>query len=521
MTESLADKDDSLERWGRCALWFASFALLLVTPLAMSTLFMALTLNRSIFEAAPVWNDELIYWHGINTFIEAGFNGGYYTFNELTAKAAFTHFDAHGPVFFMVIGLLSAMGTWSAALAITINLLLLAAGSAVFAALVRPTVNQLLLTAITVGSSWIVVLFIPMTMQESLHLAIAMVMAGILHCGLREDEEMGRGSKIASVVFILSAGLIRPLWTFVLFGLCYCWSRERPRRFWFLNLVLPLSVIPLTFYLFMWCSAPYPSYVFSRHLMKELFSNPPNGVRLLIEHAVVVFRCFGQGLFVECAVRQQVLLVLCFAVLSIWATRRKSLHTLMPFLLPKSQAYTQVLSLGTLAVFIFSVHDIFDLRDYRVFAPHLLAAHLLLIATRQYALVTLLLFLNFMTFSSAVDAYPKLNSARYNVDQVRMNLFSSSALKHIRYDRNAKSGWCNTMLTQAYDRYQFPPEVALLPAGFGFSVILNDEGLSFPLKSQYLFIDEERAIRLTARMRLELLENLGKLKLYRNIDAGC
>jgi hypothetical protein len=77
------------------------------------------------------------------------------------------------------------------------------------------------------------------------------------------------------------------------------------------------------------------------------------------------------------------------------------------------------------------------------------------------------------------------------------------------------------MLTQAYDRYQFPPEVALLPAGFGFSVILNDEGLSFPLKSQYLFIDEERAIRLTARMRLELLENLGKLKLYRNIDAGC
>ena len=168
------------------ALWLASLALLLVTPFAMSEVFISLTLYRSLFDAMPIWNDELIYWHGIGTFIEAGFSGGYYTFNELPAKATFTHFDAHGPAFFILLGLLGSIGTWSAAAAITINLALLAAGSVAFVALVRPSVAQLLLTSLTVASSWAVVLFVPVTMQESLHLAIAMVMTGILY------REIGR-----------------------------------------------------------------------------------------------------------------------------------------------------------------------------------------------------------------------------------------------------------------------------------------------------------------------------------------
>ncbi len=503
------------------ALWLASLALLLVTPFAMSEVFISLTLYRSLFDAMPIWNDELIYWHGIGTFIEAGFSGGYYTFNELPAKATFTHFDAHGPAFFILLGLLGSIGTWSAAAAITINLALLAAGSVAFVALVRPSVAQLLLTSLTVASSWAVVLFVPMTMQESLHLAIAMVMTGILYRALEEGGNMTTGTKIVSVLFILSVGLIRPLWSFNLCALCYCWSKEQPKKTVLLNIVFLLPLIPLTISLFAWMSAPYPAYVFSQHAMSELFSNPFNGVRLLIQHSVLVFRGFGQGLLVECAVRQQVILVLCFAGFSVLFVGRRSAQALTPFLLPKSEAYTHLLSLGLLAVFLLMVHDIFDLRDYRVFAPHLLAAHLLLIARRQYTLVTMLLFLNVTTFSSALDAYGKLNSARYNFDQGRMTLFSSRALRHIRYDRRAKSGWCNTMLTQAYDRYQFPPEVALLPAGFGFSVILSDTGLSFPLKSRYLFIGEERAILYTAHMRLELLENMGQLNLYRNLDADC
>ncbi|MFQ3566018.1 MAG: hypothetical protein SNJ59_03375 [Aggregatilineales bacterium] len=75
--------------WG-----LALFAILL--PVVMGLGLVRLNLDASLSSFIPFDSDEVVYWHQIATFRVAGFNGGQYSVDELTALAAFSHFHTHG-----------------------------------------------------------------------------------------------------------------------------------------------------------------------------------------------------------------------------------------------------------------------------------------------------------------------------------------------------------------------------------------------------------------------------------------
>lgn len=69
--------------------------------------------GTNIYEHVPVWNDEVGYWHQAATFAAVGFQGGYYSYNENTARATWTRFGVHGPWYPMLYGTLGRLlGGW-------------------------------------------------------------------------------------------------------------------------------------------------------------------------------------------------------------------------------------------------------------------------------------------------------------------------------------------------------------------------------------------------------------------------
>ncbi|MBI5667586.1 MAG: hypothetical protein HZC41_06225 [Chloroflexi bacterium] len=75
---------------------YLAAAAIILLPLAATQLLLTTVLKTNITHLIPAWSDEVVYWHSALTFQHAGFNGGYYTFAELPARAGFSHFDTHG-----------------------------------------------------------------------------------------------------------------------------------------------------------------------------------------------------------------------------------------------------------------------------------------------------------------------------------------------------------------------------------------------------------------------------------------
>ena len=86
-----------------------------VLPAATILVLIHLLFGTTIFHDHPstqlVWNDEIYYWHQIATFKRAGFNGGYYTYQEVPAPNL-SHFGTHGPMFPMIYGVLGYLVGW-------------------------------------------------------------------------------------------------------------------------------------------------------------------------------------------------------------------------------------------------------------------------------------------------------------------------------------------------------------------------------------------------------------------------
>lgn len=509
---------NELESLGYQLLRWSAYALAVFSPLLMTLFFMHCTLGADLFDPSPVWNDELIYWHGVATFREVGFNGGYYTFDELPAKASFTHFDAHGPVFYVFLGILSALAEWTPGAAVVWNLIFIAAATALLLLASRPGIRDTLLIAAVLATSWVIPLFVPIAMQESLHHAIGILIAAFLIISLRLQKPPTLPWQILFILLVLFAGLMRPLWTFTLLPLFYLWSSDKNTAVKAGYAALAFAIIAFTFKIFVWFGAPYPETTFSAATMSLLGSDPLLAISQLLQRPALVFQLIGKGLIVEVSMRQQILLLIGLALFWLYQSRKNLGEDAC---IPRKECIVLLLNLLVLALFLFALHDIFDLRDYRTFAPHLLCAVLVLALQKRSAPCLLIILLNITTMSSALDTFRDFHTRRYTAPRTELVDFTARSANFLKYDPHQTNAWCNTVLTQAVSGYQFSPVVNQLEPGIGFSVILNNDRLMFPLQSRFLLIDDARAELFRSKMRIERLQDFGHLKLYRNLEAGC
>ena len=126
----------------------------------------------------PVINDEVAYWHQALTFTRAGFHGGYYTLGEVTNPSGLTPFGPHGPGFAVLYGTAGSLFGWYRHSAVILNLIAIGAAAWIWASLTRASIPRLLLGAAMLLTFWHMLYWAPTGMQESLHHAGAIAIAG-------------------------------------------------------------------------------------------------------------------------------------------------------------------------------------------------------------------------------------------------------------------------------------------------------------------------------------------------------
>src|SRR5262245_18008308 len=96
----------------------------LIAPTAATIVFARLFPEpaASLSDYVPLSSDEVLFWHQIDTFRVAGFNGGYYTIDEVPPTASFTHFYTKGPVFPALYGTAARITGWQLDTGVYFNL---------------------------------------------------------------------------------------------------------------------------------------------------------------------------------------------------------------------------------------------------------------------------------------------------------------------------------------------------------------------------------------------------------------
>jgi hypothetical protein len=277
--------------------------------------------------------DEMHYWCEIECFDRAGFKGGYSIVNEKPAAARWTHFGPHGPAFPVLCGTLARLFGWHAATAPLFNVGWLVVASIAWLGLVRPTLKQLAAAAFVVLTFWPCLLYIPATLQESVHCAVAIALAGLAH------RSIAAGDRRTWPFLVLAsmASLVRLTWALLLLIPVLAPGQRVTKT----TRVIAFAMVPVLILIWRAIASPYPnfmesvmamarqrpltaSYDFLLHAGKNLYALcaalfQPFSTLYVPSRAVPYQTLFEQPL--QMVERYQVLLLIVIAALALLWTR--------------------------------------------------------------------------------------------------------------------------------------------------------------------------------------------------------
>jgi hypothetical protein len=434
------------------------------------------------------WSDELANWHQIATFAKHGFSGGYYTYNELRPAIGVSRFGAHGPVFPVVYGLAGKLFGWRPGSGPLFNAGALALAVLAFALLARPDTRQLLWLCGTLLVFFPMLLFLPSTMQESLHHAVAIVLAGYFSLRSRRGEAPGRVARLASALGLGLIVLARPTWGFVLLPFLLPAGELAPRgRRW----LLPgyLLACGLGFLVTLLLAAPYP-YRFTSEGAALLRTSVGQAALAFLSHGVLnLERWFdprGHEPIVVLA-RLQILVLLGVGIVGAWAScRGRPAREWLARI--DREALLHGVNLGLPLALVLVAYDTYFLRDYRVLAPHLLLSLLVLVMQRRHRLLGVLLLAALPLFPSFLRSFRQLHAGHFADDATAMQRFGGNLARVVAY-RPGADPWCNSLLADV----DLAPFLKTVPAGIGIGMTMNWQDVARPLRSKYLLVKPGRS----------------------------
>jgi hypothetical protein len=483
----------------------ASKIVIVLIP-ALATVFLVyLRFHATLLDFAPSWNDEIFYWHQAQSFRAVAFGNGYYVFNELPAKAAFSHYGPHGPLFPVLYGSLGHIFGFHEYSGPLFNLLLLALGTLVFLCSTPYQRRDRLKIALVFLTFWPVLLYLPSNMQESLHAVAAILFAAIFYRLLCQNGAVPTGLFVCFGGVIFLFALMRPTWAVLFVPLLLYRRSEFSRRHLALSCVLGVLLAAVVFVVFQLFSAPYPNFMSTvadggQHSaggsLAVFLSHFADNMRGLIN--------FRNGASMEVLLRYQTIIVLLLLALAAWRhlPRLRGMDRYAAF---------HLINLGIPMVFVVLFYDVAEWRDYRVLAPHLLLSLLLWCTLGQSKLVYLISTTNLLFSLGFGVAFSRIHTEQF-VPYTPTTPWPQ-ALSY-KPERNA---WCNTLLTDApLDR-----RLMNLPAGFGMSFILRTREFKAPVKSRYLLLSDKGYDGLKDGLHVKRMLKTDLGTLYRNLDCDC
>ncbi|MDZ4765064.1 MAG: hypothetical protein SGI73_10985 [Chloroflexota bacterium] len=495
------------------------YVLIAMIPIALTLILLVGGLGVRLADYQPIWVDELVYWHESATFDAVGFDGGYYTSGETPARASFTHFGAHGFGFAALMGGLARPFAWSYHTVPILNAFMLSAALALYLGVTRPRGVALWIAAAAIAAWYPLTLYLALTMQETFHHAVAAVLAAGFAILLRaEPSPRARHSVIVvEIVVLVIASLVRVTWSLAFFPLFLLAVPAAPdgygqRRRWFSAFVIAFGIVAVSAGVYLWTTGVYSGGflgVWTRELGRARFF----GVSLIANNMLNNLALLVRGNPLEIVLRAQLIALGALSLISLVQAGRTHGRR---GILPARDAALFAFLLGTVLILQSALYDVFDWRDYRVFAPLVFLGLLVLIARGRWRIAGLLLALNLLALPSYWGVFNNFHLPKYTFERTRIAAFGDATAAGIVYEADAPSAWCNTLLTSFYT-----PELLALPPGIGFASSDGIRNTDAPLRSRYLLLRDDDWTWAQRTTRMEWLTETAIGAIYLNLDADC
>ena len=456
----------------RDKVWAAGLAAL---PAVEISLLLYSFFRRTLLDHIPgVINDAIDYWLEAQAFAHAGFGSGYFTIDERPAPASFSHFGSHGPLFPVLHGMLGRVLGWHAWSIPVVHTGLVAAALLFFARRIPLDRGGRILTVLSVATFWPLLLFLPTSLQEGLHLAVAVFLAAALRPVL-DGRETSRALHASLVAVLVAASLMRPSWGLLLPAVFVMLFGGASRRRQVLAVAAGVALGAALVAAFVHIAAPFGREEFFFVKVARLQE---------AASALVARTATNAGRFVEAGSALEVrgrFLVLALALASaILAARAR----------PRRELAFNAYNLGSILVAAVLAYVLGPWADYRVFAAHLLLSVLLLVsstATAPRRLAVGVLLVQLASIGPFIEAFRGLG-ASYRYDAARIEAFGAAVRPAIGFGRG-QEGWCNTLLS--VNPPYFYPEMVALPPGIGVTMLFGSRGVPPPLRSRYVLLDPD------------------------------
>lgn len=447
------------------------YAGIAILPILASIALVRITLHSRLADFHPAWSDEVIYWQSINTFKEYGFNGGYFTFEELPAESGRIQMGTHGAAFAVLYGGIARILGWELNSGPEFNLFII--GIAIFLALwmMKPNYLQLVLFSLLIPLAFPMLFYLPSNMQESLNHALA-ILLGAFIIKVTKGGTSSPLLTLSGVLLVFIASLVRITWIFAFFPLIYFLLRN-PKRKVLKTLIISGVLSILAFQVFSWWTSPYPDWFFYNVFGPgiPLADRISAFLSRIIENTKLFFDTSNGVYSTELILRGQFLLVLLLLVLTLKNNRKVALSGIF------------LLSATLLAVV--ALYDVGKFRDYRFLSPIVMLGLILLVSMTEkkswlkWGMVALVL-------TSVLSMKGFLNDYQMHLNQFGKNWdplgdVYTTAIGEIEFRENADP-WCNSLLTQYISGENFK----MLAPGIGLNIVL-DPGRMTDIRSHYLF----------------------------------
>ena len=465
--------------------------------------------SANIFSFMPVWNDEIDYWHEILSFSKNGFSIGYYTIEEIPPPLSpLTNFGTHGPFFPMLYGSVAKIAGWFPSSGPLFHLFFLSIAITIFLSLIRANLYTVLLTTIAFVSFLPIQLYIPTTMQEPLHFAIAIVLAGLFHRYM-SDEGRSRWLLVAIPAMLTMASLIRPTWSALFIPYLFLTFRadsQKSKKLLLMSGTVILGVFFLAYTLF---SAPHPDLVI--HGFLAVFNSSPAEafvyITKIIGSNLASFFSLQNPFEVETSLRIQFIAAAIIGMI-LYFKYRKSYND-------QFESVIHICNLFVPFVLVVTLHNVGGWRDYRFIGPHVLLSVALFVAQKKMLPCMIMTAISLLTIPSFSTIYKELHEDHFQSEIRKSQLIQANFPALLHYRRYV-SPWGNSLLL---DVNSFQPFLVNLPAGIGINAVMDWNRIQYPLKSEFVLIQPEIYSQISYKVRFRPIASGNHGTLYLNLDS--
>lgn len=468
------------KNWGKLFLWAAAAGLILAPVFVMCL--RSLQIGMNCFKVHSLWSDEMVYWREVYNFIHTGISGGYTGADDMAPKLA--NFGTHSFMNTLVYAAFAMLFGWHDNSIMIYNLLFFIICLAVFVWQLKPKTGQVILLAVCIVFYLPIYYYLPTSMTEILNYGGILLYTAALLRYYKERKEGWFFAALAATAFLTFYKL--PNAVFFIPLVLAVFEKKITKKFC-LHTAGCMAACGVIYVVNTAFTSPYP-WFFSEVFEQSSVGAMAKKVWGRFTENLANFFSLSYGTETERIQRYfyvGVMLILLASVFGLWKSYRKSVKETGEKQETDHREQTDKLQLAVsyflmlLASFVLinAFYEVWDWRDYRMMAPVVWSA-LVVLALRfplRYLLMPLLVMLQM--FGSEMIAPNEVFISWERTVPIE----TPEIAEWIAYDEQAENGFDNTIAVEYVDLGIY----CRLAPGIGVQNIFTPEAIT---RSKYILV---------------------------------